>query len=95
MKGLPMNTLKFSLATGALSLMASSAVALDCTAAANSSSDYCLAVASQESWTEDSSNDFIQNGANSFACVIANSAPGSNANRSYLALDLGRGLWVE
>jgi hypothetical protein len=85
MKGLPMNTLKFSLATGALSLMASSAVALDCTAAANSSSDYCLAVASQESWTEDSANDFIQ-GANSFACVIANSAPGTNANRTYLAL---------
>ena len=80
-----MNTLKFSLATGALSLMASSAVALDCTAAANSSSDYCLSVASQESWTEDSSNDFIRM-ANSFACVIANSAPGSNANRSYLAL---------
>ncbi|MDC0499799.1 hypothetical protein OAN58_02885 [Paracoccaceae bacterium] len=85
MKGLPMNTLKFSLVTGALSLMASSAVALDCTAAANSSSDYCLAVASQESWTEDSANDFIQ-GANSFACVIANSAPGTNANRTYLAL---------
>ena len=80
-----MNTLKFSLATGALSLIASSAVALDCTAAANSSSDYCLAVASQESWTEDSANDFIQ-GANSFACVIANSAPGTNANRTYLAL---------
>ena len=80
-----MNTLKFSLATGALSLMASSAVALDCTGAANSSSDYCLAIASQETWTEDSSNDFIRS-ANSFACVIANSAPGTNANRTYLAL---------
>lgn len=80
-----MNTLKFSLATGALSLMASSALALDCTDAANSSSDYCLAIASQETWTEDSSNDFIRS-ANSFACVIANSAPGTNANRTYLAL---------
>ena len=80
-----MNTIKFSLATGVLSLMASSAVALDCTAAANLSSDYCLARASQDTWTEDSANDFIQ-GANSFACVIANSAPGTNANRTYLAL---------
>ena len=47
--------------------------------------EYALAYAAQEKWSEDQANDFIMM-PNAFACIISNSGADVNANEDWTAL---------